>query len=72
MGSRLELAKSHVGSYIRVVATAGGYNQVKATAGPALDARSARGPAKAALDGFTPQPVFGESQNVRNRSDKAR
>ena len=63
-GSRLELAKSHVGSYIRVVATAGGYNQVKATAGPVLDARSAEA-AKAALDGFTPQPVFGESQNVR-------
>ena len=63
-GNRLELAKSHVGSYIRVVATAGGYNQVKATAGPVLDAQSAEA-AKAALDGFTPQPVFGESQNVR-------
>lgn len=63
-GSRLELAKSHVGSYIRVVATAGGYNQVKATAGPVLDAQSAEA-AKAALDGFTPQPIFGESQNVR-------
>ena len=63
-GSRLELAKTHVGSHIRVVATAGGYNQVKATAGPVLDAQSAEA-AKAALDGFTPQPVFGESQNVR-------
>lgn len=63
-GDRLKLAKSHVGSYVRVVATAGGYNQVKATAGPVLDAQSAEA-AKAALDGFTPQPVFGESQNVR-------
>ncbi len=52
-GDRLKLAKSHVGSYVRVVATAGGYNQVKATAGPVLDAQSAEA-AKAALDGFTP------------------